>query len=323
MPMTDDGIIRDVVGRMADESPPAPDLDELHDPTVDGAETTSRGSIGRRRLAAVAAAGAVVALAIVALVARPGGDGADPVGSPEPASVAELRGAVESAFSALDTADGVEGVSEESIDGYVSGKVWFTTRPNGDSAVVQQTDLDVAETAWWLTSSEPPAAGVRVRTTAWVVADGSWYEAVDSARRSRSWREHEDPPPGSLALGLALLAEEVRSEVSLPFAPPGADVTRQPTANGGSIWTVTAPTDGGGASQQRIYVHPDGYLASWSWQGLSFLSGSRAATPSAVADEGALRYVPLDERPSITVPSIGTALDLSSFPLPDDFALGG
>lgn len=311
MPMTDEQIIRDVLGRMADEAPAALDFEELGHPTVPSKK--SPPSVFGRKWAAVAAGVAALVVVVGAvLVFRPSGDGATPVGAPAEATVYELRSALASGFDALEVADGIEGVQEAYIRGHLSTKVWFTTRPEGDTVVVQQADIDVRDTAWWNMSAAPPAVGERIVTTAWIVVDDVVYQAGTPGGGDRPWRIADDPPSGPLAFGLMYFDPEYGDQFREQLAPSDAEVTRRATANGGAIWMARYDGDG----QSRFYIHPDGYLASWEWHELTPMGRD-----SGPVDSGSITYTPLSYPDPITAPESGAPLDLADFDLPDDSLL--
>lgn len=316
MTMTDREIIHDVLGRMAGEAPPALDIQELAQPTVPSTRSASRSPFRRRWAVAVSAVAASILVVVAILVARPGGDGATPVGAPVDATVEELRAALASGFEALEAAEGIEGIHEAYIQGHLSAKVWFTARSDGDTAVVQQADIDVRDSAWWLTSATPPAEGERIATDAWVVVDGVAYEASSSADGDGIWRRSDPTPSGPLAFGLLFLDPTRGEQFREVLAPPDADaeVTRQRTVNGGAIWVATYEDRG----RSRFYIHPEGHLASWSW-----LNRGVIEVDDSPVDSGSVSYTPLGDAPPIPLPTAGSPFDLAEFNTPEDFPFGG
>lgn len=127
----------------------------------------------------------------------------------ETATMEELDAAVTSAIEALVESPGVEGVQLGYIDEFLSGAVWFDFRPNGDVAVVQRVDVDVAQTAWWLNPTQgPPATGRNIATTAQVLVDDAFYEAaLTNGQPDGGWSvaDRDAAPSGPLAFGLGLL----------------------------------------------------------------------------------------------------------------------
>jgi hypothetical protein len=314
--MTDREIIHDVLGRMANQAPPALGFEELTQPTVTSERSAPRSPFSRRWAIAASAVAASILVVVAILVVRPGGDGATPVGAPVDATVEELRAALASGFESLEAAKGIEGLHEAYIQGHLSAKVWFTARSDGDTAVVQQADIDVQDTAWWLTSATPPAEGERIATQAWVLVDGVAYEAGPLEGGDRSWRRSDPTPSGPLAFGLLFLDPIRGEQFREMLAPSDADakVTRQRTVNGGAIWVAIYEDRG----QSRFYLHPDGHLASWSW-----LDQGVIEVDDSPVDSGSVSYTPLGDPPPIPVPAAGTPFDPAEFDTPEDFSIGG
>lgn len=82
MSMTDEKIIREVVGRMADEAPAALDVDELGDPLIKRRQPGSARRQSMKRRVAVAVASAVVLVVAGLLVTRMSPEETTPVGTP-------------------------------------------------------------------------------------------------------------------------------------------------------------------------------------------------------------------------------------------------
>lgn len=294
------------------------------------ATTQERGSAWHRLQSfgaiPVVAATVVIAAVLTAIglgLLQPGFFGTpaeDPVTTDDPVTMEELEAAVDSAVEALVEAPGVEGYQEGYIDEYLSGASWFDSRSNGDVVVVQRTDVDVAQTAWWLNPSEgPPATGRNIATTVRVLVGDSFYEAISTsgqgdARWSVTDRDAARRVP--LTLGLVLLSGDDRM-----FGLPAADgeVTRERSTDGGSVWTVTVPErDGEGI--QRWHIRPTGELASWSWElvGVS----EPAELESDPTTSGRIEFTLLADPDPIDAPDTEEVLDLTEFALPDDFPLG-
>lgn len=314
MTTTDRRIIREVLASMIDEAPPALDVEELVQPVVVADNSGGRSTAGPR-LAWVGATAAVVVLLVGAfLLSRPGPDDTIPVGAAEPEAVEEFRAALASGFEKLEQAEGIEGTQEAYIQGHLSARAWFTTRPDGDTVVVQQTDIDVRDSAWWLTSDSPPAEGQRIDTDAWVRVDGVTYEAGSDDDVPRPWQVAEsEPAERILSFALAFLDPTYGERFRAQLAPPDADVTRQATVNGGSIWVVSSP----GVGQSRFYIHPQGHVASWSWLDLGPVE-----IDGDPADSGKVSYAPLAEPAPITLPTVGSRFDPTDLDAPEDFQLG-
>lgn len=279
---------------------------------------------GWHRLKSLAAMPVVAVTVVVATVVtaiglglvQPGFFGTPP---DDTVTMEELEAAVDSAVEALVEAPGVEGYQEGYIDEYLSGASWFDYRSNGDVVVVQRTDVDVAQTAWWLNPSEgPPATGRNIATTVRVLVGDSFYEAISTsgqgaARWSVTDRDAARRVP--LTLGLVLLSGDDRM-----FGRPAADgeVTRERSTDGGSVWTVTVPErDGEGI--QRWHIRPTGELASWSWElvGVS----EPAELESDPTTSGRIEFTLLADPDPIDAPDTEEVPDLTEFALPEDFPL--
>lgn len=313
MNTTDEQIINEVLGRMAADAPEPIRLDDLGTPTLEMAISPTRYG---RRLGILAGLVLIVASVGMLLRPQPPSDGVRPVGPVADATFNELERAIQSGLESLEHSVALEGVEESHIGPYLASRVWFSIRSNGDTIVIQQVDVDVRDTAWWLTAAEPPRVGERIATTARVLVDGVMYEAVEAPDGSEPWSPI-DAPRGPLALGLAFVAGD--GDLSDLWLAPAGEVTRQATADRGTIWTLTATTDVGRALQ-RFYIHADGYLASSSVQRLD--GGADPAREDIPFDSATLTYTPLRDPEPIAAPQIGTRLDLAVFDLPDGWRIG-
>lgn len=124
MTMTDKQIIREVVGRMADEAPPPLDVDELGDPLIRRQPDSTRRQSVKRRVAVATAAAAVLIAGIAGILLS--GD-QQPVGNPgERVSVPDSHPA-----AAL-VADGVSSYAEATSTLAASGEPFLCreNRPN-------------------------------------------------------------------------------------------------------------------------------------------------------------------------------------------------
>lgn len=295
-----DQIIRQVLGQMADEAPPAHKSDGLAQPTVRLGKPALKPSLGGRLAAFGAAAIVIVVLVGAVLTIRDQPDGTVPVA----ATAEELEAALAAGFETLESAEGVVGTQEAYIEGYLSAKVWFTARPNGDTFVIQQADIDVRDTAWWNVASTPPATGEQIATSAWLTSGSTVYTVGWPAHEELVWRVSEAGPSGPMAFGLLFLDPDYSSDFRAQLVPPDAEITRQATTNGGSIWTVTV--DDGGHS--RFHIHPDGHLSSWSGQGIA-----PPSLNSIPIDSIELTYSPLSDPEPIQRPTPGAPFDVTDF----------
>lgn len=320
MIMSDDRTIREVLGRMADEAPPALDLEDLEDPVVTrSARGRSATPPNRRTLAAVAGS-AVVVLAVLAIIFSSGStvDEVTLVGEPVAATAADYDAVLAASLEELSAAPGVEALERGFIAGYLSNVSWASTRSNGDTVVVQQADVDVRDTAWWVASSSPPRVGENIETIARVLVGDSFYEATDSESWTIADRTEAPRGPGSFALGL--LRPDFRSDYQrMMAAPVGSEVTRQDTADGGEVWVVTYEVDDSPV-RGRLRIHADGYLAELSLQSEDLDTNPVDFGPPI--DLALTSYRVLDDPDSIPVPEAGTPLDLDDFDLPEGFGVG-
>lgn len=258
----------------------------------------------------------IVAIGVLVMSMRP--DPTIPAGGPAVATAEEFEAALASALDALGQQPGVTGVEESRIGDHLASKVWWSARPGGDSVVVQQRDIDVADTAWWPTSDAPLRVGERVAVTVWVTADGTMLEAIESPVESQVWTER-GAPPGPMALGLGLLYPA--DPGMRDFMVPDADLIRRwVEEDGTTTWELTGRAEGG-RWMQRFHVDPRGLLAAWETQRLSPVEGPTA--DAAPIDASRVTYLPLGDPEPIPVPKPGTALDLGIFDLPDGFMLTG
>lgn len=272
---------------------------------------------------ATAIAGAAVVIVLVALKLLPSGNlpiGPEATPAASAASREELDAALESAIDALLASGGAEGVQLGYIGDHLSGAVWFDFRPNGDVAVVQRVDVDVTQTGWWLNpTNSPPATGRRIATTAWVLAGDAFYEATFMNGEPDDGWSVEGPdaaPRGPLALGIAMLTAE---DLSMGRPADDAAVTYAPSADGGSVWTATAPHQDGSAVQ-TWHIGPGGELASWSFE----LVGVSAPldVDTIPVTSGRVEFTPLADPGPIEGPDPEAPPDLDLFNLPEDFPLG-
>lgn len=96
------------------------------------------------------------------------------------------------------------------------------------------------------------------------------------------------------------------------------DVTHEESADGGSVWTLTAPYREGSAVQ-TWQILPDGELGAWWWE----LSG--VSLPMEVDTNpttlGRIDFTPLASPEPIVAPGAEAEPNLAEFDLPDDFPL--
>lgn len=321
MTMSDDQTIREVLGRMADQAPPALDLEDLEDPVVSRSGHRSSATRPHRRILAAVGGSAVVVLAVLAIFffAQPPVDEVVLVGEPVAASAAEYDAALVASIEELAAYPGVEAEERGFIGGYLANVTWASIRGNGDTVVVQQVDVDVRDSAWWVASSSPPRVGENIETIARVLVGDSYYEATGSESWTVTDRTEAPRGPGSFALGL--LQPDFRSDfLRMMAAPPGSEVTKQDTADGGEVWVVTYEVDDNPV-RGRLRIHAEGYLTE-----LSSHSEDPDVNPADFGppiDLARTSYRVVDDPESIPTPEPGGPLDLDDFDLPEGFGFGG
>lgn len=323
MTMTNERILRGVLGRMAEEAPAALQFEELQVPVVRGDGLGGRRPAPQRVIVAAGVAAFVGVLLIGALVfstvdrSSPG-QGALPstVGAASPATLDRFDAAVRPPVEALLGAPGFEAVQTSFIGDYLASSVWLESLPNGDFVAVQKTDVNVTETAWWLLGDEPPADNPRISTSVTVRIGDTVYSAPDPATSGWDADIRPDYPRGTLAIERALLLDTYE-ELGLPQT---SHVTRQDLVGGGEVWAVTAPGDEGGYIL-RWFIDAGGEVEVHTGE-LVDARGSRAPENTQPIDSWVIRFSPVEDPAPIVAPAVDAPLDLSEFELPDDFPLG-
>ena len=270
-------------------------------------------------LPAVAVAGAVAVIIALALIlgqrpnVGPGPtDSVEP--SPAPGSVDELRAAFESGLEVLREAPGVEGTATSSVFAELGSATWFSWRPNGDQVVISRTDVDVAQTAWWLVpGGQPPAREENITTTIHVLVGDQYFTA-----EGEDWvvaAREEAPPAFSLATAL-LDGEELAVEGFIGDLAGEVTLTRSP--DGATQWTLTTPyRDGSTISEYRFA--PDGGVVSWSAE-LVGVTPTPEDAPFVSFQQ--VEFVRLPDAEPIEAPDTDAPPDAAALGLPADFPLG-
>jgi len=275
-------------------------------------------------LPAAAVAGVVAMVAVTALLlAQSPNVGPVPSASTDPSPSAtggtleELEAAVTAATEVLRSHEGVEGIGTSYVLDEVGAASWFTWRANGDQVVVNQSDLDVTESGWWLgTQAEPPARGVRIQTTIQVIAGYGYYFT----------RGEAGPGPGDA--WVAGLREGSPDILGIPF-PAALDgrvdpwqgafaltldgevsVARLP--DGGEAWILTRPIREG-SLLQTFEIGPDGALRSISHElvGVELTPDERPITSARV------ELTVLEAPEPILPPDTESPPDPAAFGMPD------
>jgi len=265
---------------------------------------------GRRRPPAWATAVGVAVVVLISVVAVL-------LATSQTATAEELDTTIPSAINALLASPGVEGVQRAHIDEYHASSVWFDFRPDtGDAVVVQQVDLDVTQTAWWLVEGgKPPATGDNISTTAWIEVDDTLFLATSfDTQQSRPWTA-ADTPPGPLAFGLFILTEE---GYGLDVNAADGEVTRREMAEGGEVWTLAAPYQDGTAIQ-TWRINDAGQLANWSVELVDITAPIDGGTGPFTSGE--IEFTSVSDPDPISSPDPGATLDLTGFNVPEGFSL--
>ncbi len=269
-------------------------------------------------LPAVAIAGAVAVIVALALILGQGPnvgpgptDSVEP--SPAPATVDELRAALESGLEILREEPGVEGTATSSVFAELGSATWFSWRPNGEQVVISRTDVDVTQTAWWLVpGGQPPARRESITTTIHVLVGDEYFTAEGEGWVVAS--SEEAPPAFSLATAL-LDGEELAVEGFIGNLAGEVTLTRRP--DGATTWTLTTPyRDGSAISEYRFA--PDGGIVAWSAE----LVGVTPTTEDApFVSSQQVEFVRLPDAEPIEAPDTHAPPDPAALGLPPDFAL--
>lgn len=272
-------------------------------------------------LPAVAIAGAVAIVVALAIILGQGPNiGPDPTDSiapsPSSATVEELRTAVESGIEVLREAPGVEGIATTSVFEELSSATWFSWRPNGDQVVISRTDVDVAETAWWLEpGGQPPARGENITTTVHVLVGDEYFTA-----EGEEWvveAREEAPPVFSIATAL-LDGEEVAVQgVIGNIGTLAGEVTVTRSPDGATTWTLTTTYRDGSAILEWQFA-PDGGPVSWSSE---FVGVTPTVEDAPFVTFQEVEFTPLPDAGPIEAPDPDAPPDLAALGLPPDFPL--
>jgi hypothetical protein len=270
-------------------------------------------------LPAFAIAGVVAIVVALALILGQGPNvGPNPTESldavPSPATVDELRGAVESGLDVLREAPGVEGSATSSVLGELSAATWFSWRPNGDQIVISRTDVDVSETAWWLNpEAEPPARGENIAQMIQVLVGDEYFMADDG-----TWVvEARNEAPTILALATGTLDGDALSIEGMFSNPPGGDATVVRHRDGGTTWSLTAPYRDGTATTDWEFA-PNGALVSWSSELIGVTPTPEDAQFTTL---GQVTFAPDSDAGAIEAPDPAEPPDPAALGLPSGFPL--
>jgi hypothetical protein len=238
------------------------------------------------------------------------------VGAASPATLDQFYAAVRPPVEALLDAPGFEAVQTSFIGDYLASSVWLASSREGDFFALQNTDVNVTETAWWLLGDEPPSDDPRISTLVTVRIGDTVYIAPDP--RTSGWNVdfRPDSPRGTTAIERALLSDIYEALL----LPETSDATRQDLVGGGEVWAVTVPGDEG-TSILRWFIDAGGKLAVYTGE-LVDARGSLAPENRIPIDSWVIWFTAVEDPAPIIAPDVDAPLDLSEFELPDDFPLG-
>jgi hypothetical protein len=264
---------------------------------------------------AVAAAAVIAALALVIGPARDIGPAPSAsADSIQPRTVQELEAAVTAAVDVLRSKPGVEGIGTNHIHDEVGSVSWFTWRPNGDQVVVNRSDIDVTESAWWQEAENgPPDRGRRVRTTIQILLGDDYYMSEDGGGREGSdWAQGSRSGNPDI-LGVPFPAALDGRLNPWQFAPSnGGEAHVASLADGGQVWTSTTPLREG-VVVQTFDIDPAGTLRSFSYE----LVGVRPMFEDPPFTSGVVDLTVLDEPEPIQRPDLDSPADPAAFGMPD------
>lgn len=314
MNTTHERVIREVVGRMADEAPPAPEPEQLGIPVVPS--STSRP--GRVR-------GWLVAATLVGMLALVGylvwdDDGEAPVAAGEAvaSTLVEFREALSTATDAFDAALHVQVVQHGYVEDHLAVSTWTSRRESGNVAVIQTVDVEVRDVPWWLMGDEPRNVGTRLTTTAQVNVDQVLYAASAGVERE-AWHIGDDLTGDLTAFPLGVANINLLGMMLDELESGDTEVTRRALPGGGEEWLMTY-ADEAGTGWVEARIGPDGFLSSIRGEGAR---GEREPTDTrSPIDSWTSTYRVLDDPAPIPVPEVGAPFDPAPFDLPDDFPIG-
>lgn len=311
--MNDEQIVTYLRSRAA--ATPPPDFVALVMAAIDAAP--ARPSRFTAYIPAAFAAGAVGVIAVLAFLVGPGRPSGTPSG-PTPASLDELRTALNASVEVLRSADGVEGVATSYVRDELGGVSWFSWRPNGDQVVVNRIDVDVTQSAWWVRSDEPPARGANVEVQILARIGDTYYETAPGRRGTETvWGS--GPLPGRPYLGVpfpaALDGDLFVWQGDFVGALEG-EASVEVLTDGAERWTLEMPFRDG-IVMQRFLIGSDGVLQRVSRE----LDGVMPALEEPPFTSGTVELTLLEAAEPISAPDVTSVPDPSSFGMPADLPL--
>lgn len=323
MTMRDERILKEVLGRMAEEAPAALRFEDLQLPVVRETDRSGRRPAPRWVIVASGLTAFVGVLLVGAVVfstvdRSPATQDELPatVGAASPATLDQFHAAVRPPVEALLDAPGFEAVQTSFIGDYLASSVWLESSREGDFVALQNTDVNVTETAWWLLGDEPTSDNRRISTLVTVRIGDTVYVAPNP--RTSGWDVdlRPDYPRGTIEIERALLSDTYAALL----LPQTSDVARQDLVGGGEVWAVTVP-GGEGTYILRWFIDAGGELEVYTGE-LVDARGSLAPDNRVPIDRSVIWFTPVVEPAPIVAPDIDAPLDLSEFEPPDDFPLG-
>jgi hypothetical protein len=237
---------------------------------------------------------------------------------PSPASIEELRVAIESAIEVLRDAPGVEGIGTYHVFNELCGASWFRWRPDGDQVVVNRRDVDVTETGWWLDAEGgPPARGVNIQTTIQVLTGSSYYFTRGDVSPDEWIAGIREGSPDILGVPFPAALDGRMEPWQSSFAVTlEGDVTVRTLGDGGQVWTLTTPVREG-SLVQAFAIGPDGAVRSVSHE----LVGTEPAIEENPITRALVELMILEDPEPIHAPDTDAAPDLSLWGFPADVPL--
>ena len=251
-----------------------------------------------------------------------------PVGSPEKVTIEEFTSTVVPAAELLQNA-GFTALQQTVLDTGTAEWLWLDYRPEA-----QQSDYPVPGT-WWVVEvvEFAEAEGSRGRVTASVVAGDSLYTSQyrqSEGQDNATWTVQPRPPTDLGMFPLRLLAmplgqiEDYYRAVNQEFS---AELTQQPTEDGGSIWTATHSASSGIEVTETLVVDPSGLLSGYEYQVTRSDSSTTSDTGQlpepASAGTASIRFSPQPRGEPHAPPLAGESLDLDEFDLPTEIPIDG
>lgn len=249
-----------------------------------------------------------------------------PVGSPQEVTIEEFTSTVVPAAQLLQN-DGFVALQQVVLDTGTAEWLWLDYRPEA-----QQSDYPVPGT-WSVVEvvEFAQAEESEGRVTASVVAGDSLYTSQyrqSEGQDSATWTVQPRPPTDLGMFPLQLLAiplgqiEDYYSAVNQEFS---AELTQQPTEDGGSTWTATHSASSEIEITETLIVDSSGLLIGYEYQVTRSDSSTTSDTdqlpepPSA--GTASIRFTPKPSDEAHGPPEAGESLNLDEFDLPPELPI--